>query len=158
MTTNFTYNPVTSKLPPLPKITMGSSLPQAPTINNNYAKDIVDAYANKIKTPQSFTSQNDINNILYPTQELGNQFIQQNLLPEFMQNQYNPFQRSLANSLAGSNASLLGGASEANQMASDRVTRPFYDQALGVQQQFADSGQNDLNRLLQSYYNSQNNN
>lgn len=152
----FQYNPNTYKLPEMPSIQPGQNL-QAPKtqINNNIARSILDTLGSKIKAPTAFTQNNRIEDNLFGTQELGRQFIQQNLLPEFQQNTYNPFQRQQANQNAGSNLSLLGGANRFNQDQTRKITQPFYDQAAQVQGQFNDMAQTGLNDLLRSYYNSE---
>jgi len=150
----FTYNPNNLSLPPLPKITSGVTA-QPSTINNKNLKNILDGFSKNITQPKAFTSSNSIQDQLFPTQELGNQFIQQNLLPEFQKNTFNPFQRNLANQAAGSNLSLLGASKNIINDKTNAVTRQFYDQAQGVQDQFNSSAFNNLGDVLKSYYDSQ---
>jgi hypothetical protein len=152
----FNYTPNSYKLPELPKIQTASNVQIPKTqINNNYAKSILDSLGNNIKAPQAYTSQFNINDTLYPTQELGNQFIQQNLLPEFQRDTLNPYQRQMANRSASSNLSLLGNNKRYMQDSNRRVTQPFYDQANQVQDIFNNQSFDNLDDSIRSYYASQ---
>jgi hypothetical protein len=151
----FQYNPPSMSLPSLPKITSSATTAQPATVGNQNLKMILDNLKKNISAPEAFTSKNNINDQLFASQELGNQFIKQNLLPEFQQNTYNPFQRQLSNSAAGSNLSLLGGANKIYQQKTRDVVRPFNDQALQVQDQFSQTAYQNLGDQLKAYYDSQ---
>jgi len=146
------YNPTLYKPPALPKITSGVQ-PPATTVNNIYAKSILDNLGKNLKPVRAYTDQYNLNDSLFPSQELGNQFIQQALLPEFQQNVYNPFQRQLSDRFAGSNAGLLGSASRYVQDQNRRVTQPFFDQSQSVLDMFTRDGYNQSNEDLKNYYN-----
>ena len=151
----FDYNPTQYSLPKLPTLTPNSSvLPPKTNIGNNAAREFLDVLGKNLKPVNSYSSQYDMNNARMPYNELGNQFIQQNLLPEFQQNTYNPFMRQMQNRTASSNISLLGNAPRFQQQQTQAITRPFYDQASQVQQQFANLGEQNLQDVLKNYYNS----
>jgi hypothetical protein len=150
----YSYNPNSYKLPEMQKLEVNSQVPTQ-NINNTYAKNILDSFKQNLTVPKAFTDSNNINDVLYPTQELGNQYIQQAIVPEFQQNTFNPFQRRLANNAAGSNVSLLGSAPQYYQQQTRAVTQPFENQLSQVQQTFADSAQQTLNDRIKAYYDSQ---
>ena len=150
----YKYTPSNQRLQPLQKFEVGSPLPQA-NVNNTYAKNILDTYRQNLKAPTAFTQNNDLNNALFPYQELGRQFIQNNVVPEFQQNVYNPFRRNLNNQSAGSNIGLLGSRPRVMQQQTRAITQPFEDQTSQIEQQFADIAQQDLNDRIKSWYDSQ---
>lgn len=150
----YKYTPSNQKLPPLQKFGMTSQLPQA-NINNTYAKNILDSFRQNLKAPTAFTQNNDLNNSLFPYQELGRQFIENNVVPEFQQNIYNPFRRQLGNRSAGSNIGLLGNRNNFVQQQTRQVTQPFEDQTSQIEQTFADIAQQDLNDRIKAWYDSQ---
>jgi hypothetical protein len=151
----FTYNPTQYKLPELPKLQTRATAPSTQTINNDYAKQILDTFGQKIKPITSYTQNNKLENLLAPTQELGNQFIQQALLPEFQRDTYDPFMRQMQNRTAGSNISLLGSNPRFQQQQTRQITQPFYNQAQAVQDQFNQLATQSANDFLKSYYDPQ---
>lgn len=150
----FQYNPSSFSLPQMPKIQASTPVPQ-PKINNTTAKSILESLTGKIKAPEAFTSTYNINDVLFPTQELGRQFIDQNLRPDYEKNVRNPLLNQQSSALAGSNLSMYGGAKKLlnNQVA--QADQGFYDQAQSVQDQFNNSAMMNLNDFLKSYLNTQ---
>jgi hypothetical protein len=151
----FKYEPPKYALPEMPKL-QGTSQPIAPTeIKNSYTKTILDTLGRQIKAPVAYSQNGKIEDLMRPTQELGQQFIQQTLLPDFQENQYNPYRRNTANQLAASNLSLMGNAKNYLQAREKAITQPFMDQVQGVQDQFNQAGAMSANDFLRSYYDPQ---
>jgi hypothetical protein len=147
----FKYNPNQLQTPSLPKLG-GSVQAPAPTLNNEYARKMFDSLTKDFRTPVSYTQKYNLGDTLAPTQQLGQQFIQQNLLPEYQQLEFNPLRRRLAMTTAGSNNRMLASNRINNQRQIDESTRSFYDRAGAVQDQFNALSYDDLNNLLKSYY------
>lgn len=151
---SFNYNPTDLSLPKLPQLKTNQSTPQF-DVKNKYAKSILDTLGQNIKPVQAFSQTNNIQDALSPIQELGRQFQQRVLLPEFQQNTYNPFIQNLSNNAAGSNLSLMGNAQNFVDTQKRQTTQPFYNQAQAVEDQFNQLAYSDLNELLGSLYGSQ---
>ena len=151
----FNYNPPNYNLPDLPKLNGASTPVPQQDIKNSFAKSILDTLGKNIKPVTAYSDKNNIENLLRPTQELGKQFIQQTLLPDFQERVFNPYQRNQANQTAGSNLSLMGNGQNFLKARTKEVVQPFLDQSQQVQDQFNQSAYQSANDFLKSYYDPQ---
>jgi hypothetical protein len=151
---SFAYKPTELKLPKLPQLKTNMATPTF-DIKNRYAKSILDTLGKPLKAPTAFSQTNSFSDALSPTQELGRQFTQRVLLPDFQQNTYNPFITNLANQAAGSNLGLMGNARQFVDARKRETTQPFLNQAQQVEDAFNSLAYQDLNNILGSLYGSQ---
>lgn len=124
-------------------------------INNTFAKSILDTLGQSLKPVQSYSQVGSINSALAPTQKLGQEFIQQAMVPEFQQQTFNPFIRQFANRAAGSNLSLMGNSGNFVQDRKREVTQPFYNQVQEVKDRFNRAAYDSADQRLLDFYKSQ---
>ena len=150
----YSYSPQNSKLPDLQKLNVSSQIP-VQNIGNSYAKNILDSFKKNLTAPTAYTDKYNMNDALAPITELGNEYIQRAVVPEFQRNTFDPFIRQMQNRTASSNISLLGSNPRFQQQQTRQITQPFENQVSQVQQTFADLAQQSLNDRLKNFYDSQ---
>jgi hypothetical protein len=107
-----------------------------------------------IKPQKAFTEVANYDTFAQPFRQLGQEFVNTNLTPEFNQNTFNPFKQNLSNNLAASNAGMMGNAQGLVQNQIRQVRQPFEDQLEQVRQQFESLGNQNYQSELRKYYNS----
>lgn len=151
----FNYNPTNYTLPQMQPMKPVNQVPQMSSIKNTYAKNILDTLGDSIKAPSAYTTGTSIANQFSPYEMLGQDFIQNNYLPEYLQDTYNPQVRDMANNAAAGNLALLGNGKQQLNQSTGRLRRDFQDQAQNILDLFRGEASRNTGEDIQNYYKSQ---
>lgn len=151
----FNYSPTSYKLPELPKLQSATPVPQSPVTKNTYAQSILETLGKGIKAPTAFTQGTNINDQLMPYQQLGQEFVQQNYLPEYLQDTYNPQVQDFANNAATGNLALVGNGQDTINRFRGNLQRDFQNQAQSILDMFSNSGYQKTGQNISDYYTGQ---